>query len=83
MKSDLSGLEDELRQLVRGIASFTPAERAEVEQFLGAGEYGVAFETICGVVKEEGRPVPDGLRPVIRQLAQRMEIDPDWWSEIV
>jgi len=53
-----------------------------VEQFLTAGEYGLAFETLCGIAKEENKPVPNELRSKVRVLAHQMEIDPIWWGEI-
>ena len=78
----MTELERELRQLLGGMMSFSPSETAEVEQFLQVGEYGVAFETICGIVKEEGRDVPNGLRLSFRRLAEQMDIDQEWWAEI-
>ena len=82
MSSDIRALGEDLRRLLESLTDFTPDEVREVEQFLRAGEYGVAFETLCGIIKEEGILISDLARPAIRALAQRMEIDPEWWAEI-
>ncbi len=83
MKPDYSQLKTDLERLLTGMADFTPSEVAEVEGFLRVGEYGVAFETLCGIVKEEGYSVPADLRSVIREMAERMGIEPSWWAGIV
>ena len=82
MNIDFQTLEADITQLLTKLDTFAPAEVAEVKQFLVAGEYGVAFETLCGIVKEEGKSVPAELRPKIRILAEQMGIDPKWWAEI-
>lgn len=81
MSYDYQQLETDLSELL-GAMSFTQSEVGEVEQFLTAGEYGLAFETLCGIAKEENKPVPNELRSKVRVLAQQMEIDPIWWVEI-
>ena len=83
MKHDYQRLEADLRELLIAMSGFTPSEVAEVEQFLSAGEYGLAFETFCGIAKEENKLVPNEVRPKIRTLAERMEIDPIWWADII
>ena len=84
MNSDYTAMELELTRLLKALDGvFTSSEIAEVEQFLKAGEYGVAFETLCGIAKEENRSIPTELRPAVRALAQRMGIESLWWSEIV
>ena len=40
---------------------FTPPEVAEVKEFITAGEYGVAFGILFGIVKEERKQVPPEL----------------------
>ena len=46
MSYDYQRLETDLRVLLEVMCVFTPSEIAEVEQFLSAGEYGLAFETL-------------------------------------
>jgi hypothetical protein len=83
MNFDYQKLEEDISQLLVAMTNLTPSEVAEVEQFLTAGEYGVAFETLCGIIKEEGKPVAQEIRLKFRGLAERMGINPLWWSEIV
>lgn len=82
MSYDYNRLETDLSELLVAMSSFTLSEIAEVQEFLSAGEYGLAFETLCGIVNEENKPVPAGLRPIVRKLAEQMEIDPIWWTEL-
>ena len=77
-------LETELRRLLDALKGvFTGTQCEAVEEFLRAGEYGVAFETLCGIAVEEHHAIPIELRPAIRSLAQEMGITPDWWEPIV
>jgi hypothetical protein len=81
---DYQNLETELRRILDALKGvFTGSQCEEVESFLRAGEYGVAFETLCGIAVEEHHAIPIELRPVIRSLAQEMGIDPDCWEAIV
>jgi hypothetical protein len=82
MSYNYQQLESDLSELLGAMSSFAPSETAEVTQFLAAGEYGLAFETLCGIAKEENKPVPVELRPKVRDLGERMEIDPIWWEEL-
>lgn len=83
MSYDYKRLEADLNELLGAMSTFTASEIAEVEQFLSAGEYGLAFETICGIANEESKPIPLELRSKVRKLAEQMEIDPVWWMELV
>jgi hypothetical protein len=76
-------LEKDLKQLLLALNSFTPLEISEVDHFLAAGEYGIAFETLCAIIIEKRKCVPQELRSKIRELAERMDIDSDWWERIV
>lgn len=82
MSSNQQKLKDDLSDVLATITNFTPSQVAEVKDLLDVGEYGIAFETLCGIVKEENKPVPPVIRPKIRSLAERMEIDPSWWLKI-
>ncbi len=83
MSIDYKRLEEDLVQLLDEMPSFTSSEASEVQQFLAAGEYGVAFETLCGIINEEHKVVPLEVRPKIRAFAEHMKIDPIWWTKIV
>lgn len=83
MSYDYKRLEADLNEVLGAMSAFTPFEIAEVEQFLSAGEYGLAFETFCGIASEESKPIPVELRSKVRKIAEEMEIDPVWWAELV
>jgi len=76
-------LETNLTNLLAGIESLTPLQRAEVEEYISVGEYGLAFEYLCAFLEEENKPVPVKLRPVIRSLAEQMNIDSNWWVKLI
>lgn len=83
MKTDYRKLESDLKELLGLMIDFTDHEVSEVEHFLNVGEYGLAFETLCAIVKEEGRTVSTDNLAIIQELAERMEIDSSWWFDIV
>ena len=83
MSYDYKALEADINELLGGMTMFTPSEIVEIEEFLSAGEYGLAFETFCGIANEETKPVPVELRPKVRKIAEQMDIDPVWWTELV
>ena len=80
MNTYYQDLEDELRLLLGSLENLTSSDLSEVEEYLQVGEYGVAFETLCSIIKSIG--VTDVLRPRSLHLAKKMDIDPIWWKEI-
>lgn len=82
MNESYALLEEDIRALSRSIQAFTELELAEVETFLSAGEYGVAFETTCAIIQEEAKVVPDHLKEIVRRLALRLGTDETWWRLI-
>lgn len=83
MKTEYEKLESDLKELLGSMSDFTDGEVSEVEHFLNVGEYGLAFETLCEIVKEEGRTVSTDSLTKIQNLAERMAIDSSWWFDIV
>ena len=53
---------------------WTDEERAEVQEMINVGEYGVALETLAGIAVEENRPLSPDLIFLIEKLAERMEL---------
>lgn len=45
------------------------------KHFIEVGEYGLAFETLCEVIIEEGCSIPETIYQKIVNLAHRMKID--------
>ncbi|MDC8756612.1 MafI family immunity protein [Janthinobacterium sp. hw3] len=56
---------------------FSAAEIAEVREFLDAGEYGLALDTLVDIVVEEGKRVDDDVALRVRMLATAMRLEPE------
>jgi hypothetical protein len=54
---------------------FSPAEQAEVQQFADASEYGLALETLCGILTEEHKVVDARVKEQVRKLQALMGLD--------
>jgi hypothetical protein len=50
------------------------SERAEVDRFLCAGEYGLALDTLSWILVEEHKPIGQGTLREIDSLAEVMEL---------
>ena len=53
---------------------WTVGERDEARHFVDVGEFGLALETIAGIVMDENRALPENVRLQIEVLAGRMGI---------
>lgn len=73
-------LEERLSRLLKSLAHiFSSSETSEVQEFLDAGEYGLALETICGIITEEHKVVEIEVVKQIEELRDTMQLE----SEIV
>ena len=77
LETKLGALLDSLEEV------FTPSEISEVRQFLDAGEYGLALETICGIIAEEQKPVGNQVLEQIRVLRDLMQLDSELVSVVI
>ena len=59
-----------------------PVESQEVQMYLEAGEYGLALETICAVLKQKQIAVSAATYVKIMDLGERMEVDPNNWQDL-
>lgn len=83
MSDQYRKLEADLIELLAEVGEeIPPSEAQEVQMYLDAGEYGLAFETICSVLKAKGSPVSESTCARIVDLGERMDIEPDYWREI-
>ena len=57
-------------------------EKVEVMQFVGVGEYGVALETLCGIIMDGQYVIGQGALREIQELGTVMGLDPDFWRQI-
>jgi len=62
------------RLLAQLVGFLTETEHAEVTQFLRAGEYGLALDTLACILVEEQKPVAAGLLAEIESLAESMDL---------
>lgn len=58
------------------------AELEEAQHFIDVGEYGLAFETLCGIIDEEQKMLPLTAYYLIDDLGKQMEIDPAIWAKL-
>jgi hypothetical protein len=63
-------------------AIFSATEAAEVRNFITVGEYGLALETLCGVIIDGGYTIPQSVYQQIIDLGNRMNIDRAFWELI-
>lgn len=83
MSYDYKQLEVDLLGVLADLGeTLTPGEVQEVRLFIDAGEYGVAFETLCSILKEELKPISPSLGARLLDLGQRMEIEPEYWRDL-
>jgi len=84
MSYDYGRLETDLLDVLALLEDqFDEEEGKEVRVFIEAGEYGVAFETICSIIKEEGKSIPVLVANRLEDLGGRLGIEPDYWRDIV
>jgi hypothetical protein len=77
------GLEENLRALLAKLRTvLNPPETSEVEEFLDAGEYGIALETLCSALHTEDKPVSSEVVDGISKLAEQMELDNGIWTNL-
>lgn len=83
MTYDYRELEMRLRDLLISLSGIRSLELNEVYHFLEVGEYGLAFETICDLIREKRIEISSHAQQEIVALAGVMEIDSRWWKDIV
>jgi hypothetical protein len=77
-------LETKLNALLASLREdFTPAEMSEVREFIDAGEYGLALETICGIIAEEQKRVAGQHLEDAREVRDLMQFDSDICSAVI
>lgn len=70
-----------LRLLGLLLEIFTNSERNEVQDFIDAGEYGLALETLVDIVIEENKQIPGESLALVCQLADVMQLDKKVFEE--
>lgn len=54
---------------------FTDSEKREVQDFMDAGEYGLALETLVDIVNEENKQISSESLKLVYELAEVMQLD--------
>jgi hypothetical protein len=67
-------IERRIAGLLNGLSEFSPTERQEVAEFLDATEYGMALETISGILVEENKPIDVEVLHEIDELSRAMKL---------
>ena len=62
--------------------ALTTAESAEVQMFLDVGEYGVALETLCGIIVEEDKTIPWEAYERMSRLFDKMDLELDLLEQV-
>lgn len=56
------------------------AEKAEVDDFINVGEYGLAFETLCFILQEKKKPISTEVYELLQDLGRQMLIEAEIWE---
>lgn len=79
---DFQYSEELLRRLLSLLLGvFADSEKDEVQDFMGAGEYGLALETLVDIVLEENKHIPGASLVLICELADVMRLDKKVFEE--
>ena len=76
-------IEEQLQTILSSLGLLlSEAELEEAQHFIDVGEYGLAFETLCGIIDEEQKMLPLTVYYLIADLGTQMEIDPAIWAKL-
>ncbi|RLP56479.1 MAG: hypothetical protein D6160_00400 [Ketobacter sp.] len=70
-----------LRLLGLLLEIFTNSERNEVQDFIDAGEYELALDTLVDIVIEENKQIPGESLALVCELAELMQLDKKVFEE--
>jgi hypothetical protein len=76
MMNDYQKIENTLCSLLGVLAdTFTESECNEVKEFIDAGEYGIALETLIDIIEEESKSIPKEALLLIKIAGECMDMD--------
>jgi len=83
MGYDYPQLERDLLAILDSLhGTLTESESEQVRHFVEYGEYGVALETLSGIIGEEGKRISFEAYEQIHGLGERMEMEPEVWERL-
>lgn len=82
MQHDYQCIEKSFSQLLTLLAAtFSDAEVSEVREFIDAGEYGLALETLVDIVVEEGKRISAEEAKLVYEMVDAMNLDRKQYEE--
>lgn len=76
MMNDYQKTENTLGSLLAVLAdSFTESESNEVKEFIDAGEYGIALETLIDIIEEESKSISKEALLLAKKAGECMDMD--------
>jgi hypothetical protein len=83
MGYDYQQLERDLLDILNSLhGALTESEFEQVRHFVEFGEYGVALETLSGIIDEEGKRISFRAYKQIHGLGERMEMESEVWERL-
>ena len=61
-------------------AVFCPEEIKAVQEFIETKEYGLAFETVCDIIRERQKRISAESFELLAALGMKMHVDVDRWA---
>ncbi|RCW63253.1 hypothetical protein DET61_11920 [Marinobacter nauticus] len=76
MMNDYQKIENALGSLLAVLAdSFTESEFNEVKEFIDAGEYGIALETLIDIIEDESKSISKEALLLAKKAGECMDMD--------
>ncbi len=80
-KAYFVSVQTSLRQVLSELHSAIPhTDREEIKEFIEHNELGLALEWLCASVTDNNVSLTEKQHEAIRQIAEQMQIDADWWQ---
>jgi hypothetical protein len=77
-------IENRLERLLRILAETLPQhDTAMMNEFVDVGEYGLAFESICYVLRQAALKLPADVSTIIQALGEMMEVNEEQWMSLI
>jgi len=78
---DYKFLEQNLAALLAMLESrLSKEEIDDLNSYVDAGEYGVAFQYLCEILVRRNQPIPPEAYKLCDSLGTRMQLDPQIWA---
>jgi len=83
LETELLNLRDAIMSLLtREDILLLERDFKQIDQFIHVGEYGLAFEDLCAVIKDANVLIPSRFKQKIFTLSTLMDIEEEKWANI-